>query len=327
MSFSQSPSPEPTGNILQFVLRGHMIDITEMIRFPAIHTLFYDNISGNKNISNNDISNNADPRTRRVAYNVPFDFEFDFQSQPNHRNDYSYYNPDHSSLNRHPNNNDVPLNAVSPQDRPSHRESQSPLHPIPSHQAPFPSSLHDNPVPMSVSVSSAPTQTTLKLSREMLANCIYRIETNMEGFLHRHQGTWLTIRSCSRSALMLLGVAAAVSAASGRLVLGARTATEASHNDGNGIGHGNGVDVDTNGSSNIGLERVPSNSDPMSIEMESGTAISTELGPMTIEMNELLPPRWREAVVAVFEMLDVWACESADVARLRDIVGLLLRAV
>jgi hypothetical protein len=161
----------------------------------------------------------------------------------------------------------------------------------------------------------------------MLANCIYRIETNMEGFLHRHQGTWLTIRSCTRSALMLLGVAAAISAARGKLPLGARNATEASHNDSNGIVHKTGVDIDRNGSSNIGPGRVPSNSDPMSINMEDGSAMSTEFRSMEIEMNELLLPRWREAVVAVFEMLDVWACESADVARLRDIVGLLLRVV
>ena len=126
---------------------------------------------------------------------------------------------------------------------------------------------------------------------------------------------------------MLLGVAAAVSAASGRLVLGARTVAETSHNDGSGIGHGNGVDVDTNRRINTGRERAPSNSDPMPIEMEHGTAIPTELRSRMIEMNELLPLRWREAVVAVFEMLDVWACESADVARLRDVVGLLLRVV
>ena len=298
-----------------------------MIRFPAIHTLFYDNISGNKHMSNNDISNTVDPRTCKDAYNVPFDFEFDFQSQPSHRNGYNDYNPDHSSLHRYRNTNDVPLNTASPQNHPSHRESQSSLHLMPLHQTPFPSSLHCNPVQMSVSFSSSPTQTTLKLSREMLANCVYRIETNMEGFLHRHQGTWLTIRSCSRSALMLLGVAAASSAANGRLVLGARTVTKASHNDGNGIGHGNGVDVETNRSSNIGRDRAPSNSDPMSIEMETGTAISTELRSMATEMNELLPPRWREAVIAVFEMLDVWACESADITRLRDIIGLLLRII
>ena len=200
MSFSQSPSPEPTGNILQFVLRGHMIDIIEMVRFPAIHTLFYDNISSNKNISNNDISTSVDPRTRRDGYNVLFDFEFDLQLQPNHRSDFNHYNPDHSGLNRHPNNNDVSLNAgISSRSPPLIENHSHPYTRSPHIKPPFPSSLRDNPTPMSMPVSSsAPTQTTLKLSREMLANCIYRIETNMEGFLHRHQGTWLTIRSCSR---------------------------------------------------------------------------------------------------------------------------------
>jgi hypothetical protein len=47
--------------------------------------------------------------------------------------------------------------------------------------------------------------TTLQLAKEYLDNAVYRIETNAEGFLHRHQGSWLTIRSCTRSALALLG--------------------------------------------------------------------------------------------------------------------------
>lgn len=46
---------------------------------------------------------------------------------------------------------------------------------------------------------------TLQLAKEYLENAIYRIETNAEGFLHRHQGSWLTIRSCTRSSLALLG--------------------------------------------------------------------------------------------------------------------------
>lgn len=52
----------------------------------------------------------------------------------------------------------------------------------------------------------SPSDMYLNLCKEMLNNCVYRIEANVEGFYHRHQGTWLTIRSCSRSALMLLGV-------------------------------------------------------------------------------------------------------------------------
>lgn len=45
----------------------------------------------------------------------------------------------------------------------------------------------------------------IRLAGEYLANAAQRISTNAEGFLHRHQGSWLTIRSCTRSALTLLG--------------------------------------------------------------------------------------------------------------------------
>lgn len=44
-----------------------------------------------------------------------------------------------------------------------------------------------------------------RLAGEYLENAVQRISTNAEGFLHRHQGSWLTIRSCTRSALALLG--------------------------------------------------------------------------------------------------------------------------
>jgi hypothetical protein len=46
----------------------------------------------------------------------------------------------------------------------------------------------------------------LRLAHEDLDNAVQRIKTNAEGFLHRHQGSWLMIRSCTRSALKLLGV-------------------------------------------------------------------------------------------------------------------------
>lgn len=45
----------------------------------------------------------------------------------------------------------------------------------------------------------------LRLAQEDLDNAVQRIKTNAEGFLHRHQGSWLMIRSCTRSALKLLG--------------------------------------------------------------------------------------------------------------------------
>jgi hypothetical protein len=48
---------------------------------------------------------------------------------------------------------------------------------------------------------------SVRLTREFLQNAVYRIEANCEGFYHRHQGTWLLLRSASRSALQLLGMA------------------------------------------------------------------------------------------------------------------------
>lgn len=48
---------------------------------------------------------------------------------------------------------------------------------------------------------------TVQFTRAFLANSVHRIHANTEGFLHRHQGTWLTIRSCTRSAIILLGAA------------------------------------------------------------------------------------------------------------------------
>ena len=37
-----------------------------------------------------------------------------------------------------------------------------------------------------------------------LGMCVERIEKNESGFYHRHHGIWLTLRSCTRSALVLL---------------------------------------------------------------------------------------------------------------------------
>jgi hypothetical protein len=47
----------------------------------------------------------------------------------------------------------------------------------------------------------------LRRARELLENAVYRIEVNREEFFHRHLGTWLLLRSASRSALQLLGMA------------------------------------------------------------------------------------------------------------------------
>lgn len=93
---------ERTGDILRFILRGHMIDIREVVRFPAIHAILS--------------------------------------------------SPDIFSI---------------------------------SNQSP----------------------TCLRLARELLDNAVERIKANVEGWYHRHQGTWLMGRSAGRSALHLIGMA------------------------------------------------------------------------------------------------------------------------
>ena len=44
-------------------------------------------------------------------------------------------------------------------------------------------------------------------SRKGLVVCVERIQKNESGFYHRHHGTWLMLRSCTRSALVLLAAA------------------------------------------------------------------------------------------------------------------------
>lgn len=110
--------------------------------------------------------------------------------------------------------------------------------------------------------------TCLRLAKEALANAVYRIETNDEGLLHRHQGTWLTVRSCTRSALILLGAAI-----------------------------------------------------KLRVEAQGGNR-GKEGGEM-----EMLPERWREAVVRVLEMLRVWGRESGHIERLRGVVERLVSLV
>jgi hypothetical protein len=44
-------------------------------------------------------------------------------------------------------------------------------------------------------------------ARKGLHLCVERIEKNESGFYHRHHGTWLMLRSCTRSALVLCGAA------------------------------------------------------------------------------------------------------------------------
>ena len=111
MRFSPT-STEPLHDILRWVLRGHRIDIIELLRFPALSAIL-----------------NPPPPVVRARGTSPLA---------------------------------------------AHHETHS--------------------------------TTTLRLAREYLENAVQRISTNAEGLLHRHQGSWLTIRSCTRSALALLGV-------------------------------------------------------------------------------------------------------------------------
>jgi hypothetical protein len=48
---------------------------------------------------------------------------------------------------------------------------------------------------------------TESFARKGLQVCIDRIQKNESGFYHRHHGTWLMLRSCTRSALVLLAAA------------------------------------------------------------------------------------------------------------------------
>lgn len=45
------------------------------------------------------------------------------------------------------------------------------------------------------------------IMRKGLLVCVQRIQTNEKGFYHRHHGSWLMLRSCTRSALVLLAAA------------------------------------------------------------------------------------------------------------------------
>jgi hypothetical protein len=115
------------------------------------------------------------------------------------------------------------------------------------------------------------SEITIRIAREYLENAVQRISTNAEGFLHRHQGSWLTIRSCTRSALALLG---------------ARLKCQEESKD----------------------WAVPGASDREDTSMTSN----------------ILPPRWRYAVLQVVEMLRAWEVESPDVRRLKEVVEGLL---
>lgn len=44
-------------------------------------------------------------------------------------------------------------------------------------------------------------------AKKGLSVCVQRIQKNESGFYHRHHGTWLMLRSCTRSALVLLAAA------------------------------------------------------------------------------------------------------------------------
>jgi hypothetical protein len=47
----------------------------------------------------------------------------------------------------------------------------------------------------------------LRLARECLEIAVESIEANRESFFHRHQGTWLMARTCTKCSLVLLAMA------------------------------------------------------------------------------------------------------------------------
>uniref|UniRef100_A0A8H7TND1 Transcription factor domain-containing protein n=1 Tax=Bionectria ochroleuca TaxID=29856 RepID=A0A8H7TND1_BIOOC len=51
------------------------------------------------------------------------------------------------------------------------------------------------------------TSSVIGIAKKALDNAMYRITISEEGYWVRHQGTWLMLRTCSRSALQLLAVA------------------------------------------------------------------------------------------------------------------------
>lgn len=132
--------------------------------------------------------------------------------------------------------------------------------------------------------------TTLRLAREYLENAVHRIEANLEGFLHRHQGTWLMVRSCTRSALILLAAA-----------LKCRGEVEAGRSPWGGAG----MDA-------IGDLSARNGFNPTG---DASTGIA----------RAILPENWGLAVVQVLNMLGVWKAECPDVERLHLIVGTLWR--
>lgn len=62
------------------------------------------------------------------------------------------------------------------------------------------------PSAVNANLPSVCSETTSQLAKEYLESAVRRIEANAEGLLHRHQGSWLTMRSCTRSALALLAL-------------------------------------------------------------------------------------------------------------------------
>jgi hypothetical protein len=129
----------------------------------------------------------------------------------------------------------------------------------------------------------------LELCGEMLRNCVFRIGTNAEGFMHRHQGTWFTIRSCSRNALMLLG--------------GFKWCQKAAR----------------------GIRKTANTS---GANESSSNYLPWEQQENTLKLIEGLVPRgYREAVEAVYNFTAVWAEDSADIRRLHEIIGALMNQI
>lgn len=55
--------------------------------------------------------------------------------------------------------------------------------------------------------AAIPNGTMESFVHKALVVCVERIEKNEQGFFYRHHGTWLMLRSCTRSAFVLLAAA------------------------------------------------------------------------------------------------------------------------
>jgi hypothetical protein len=123
-----------------------------------------------------------------------------------------------------------------------------------------------------------------QVAREFLQNAVSRIDANSEGFFHRHQGTWLMIRACARSALIILGTALQCQ--------------------------------------KLARDSIRRNVESESNETDAPNTAAAEEIWGRIDC-EILPKKWRNTVLQVLNLLREWKTESKDIERLYTIMVIL----